>query len=102
MKKVVSVLFILAIIVFSVLMVSYSSDQKPEKVLRHVVMFGFKPDVSEAQVKEVEDAFCKLPSQIDLIKGYESGGIATGLDSLLFLDFSFGCGSGRLFGTSGA
>lgn len=58
MKKVVSVLFILAIIVFSVLMVSYSSDQKPEKVLRHVVMFGFKPDVSEAQVKEVEDAFC--------------------------------------------
>ena len=70
MKKVVSVLFILAIIVFSVLMVSYSSDQKPEKVLRHVVMFGFKPDVSEAQVKEVEDAFCKLPSQIDLIKGY--------------------------------
>ena len=52
MKKVVSVLFILAIIVFSVLMVSYSSDQKPEKVLRHVVMFGFKPDVSEAQVKE--------------------------------------------------
>ena len=49
MKKVVSVLFILAIIVFSVLMVSYSSDQKPEKVLRHVVMFGFKPDVSEAQ-----------------------------------------------------
>ena len=47
MKKVVSVLFILAIIVFSVLMVSYSSDQKPEKVLRHVVMFGFKPDVSE-------------------------------------------------------
>ena len=73
MKKVVSVLFILAIIVFSVLMVSYSSDQKPEKVLRHVVMFGFKPDVSEAQVKEVEDAFCKLPSQIDLIKGYEWG-----------------------------
>lgn len=108
MKKEVSLLFILAIIVFSVLMVSYSSDQKPEKVLRHVVMFGFKPDVSEAQVKEVEDAFCKLPSQIDLIKGYEwgtdcmSGGVATGLDSLLFLDFSFGCGSGRLFGTSGA
>ena len=64
-------------------------------------MFGFKPDVSEAQVKEVEDAFCKLPSQIDLIKGYEWGTdcsrrIATGLDSLLFLDFSFGCGSGRL------
>ena len=37
MKKVVSVLFILAIIVFSVLMVSYSSDQKPEKVLRHYI-----------------------------------------------------------------
>ena len=55
MKKVVSVLFILAIIVFSVLMVSYSSDQKPEKVLRHVVMFGFKPEVSAQQIKEVEE-----------------------------------------------
>ena len=93
MKKVVSVLFILAIIVFSVLMVSYSSDQKPEKVLRHVVMFGFKPDVSEAQVKEVEDAFCKLPSQIDLIKGYEWGtdcspeGLQQGLTHCFFLTF---------------
>ena len=85
MKKVVSVLFILAIIVFSVLMVSYSSDQKPEKVLRHVVMFGFKPDVSEAQVKEVEDAFCKLPSQIDLIKGYE--GLQQGFTHCFFLTF---------------
>ena len=93
MKKVVSVLFILAIIVFSVLMVSYSSDQKPEKDLRHVVMFGFKPDVSEAQVKEVEDAFCKLPSQIDLIKGYEWGtdcspeGLHQGLTQCFFLTF---------------
>ena len=84
MKKVVSVLFILAIIVFSVLMVSYSSDQKPEKVLR---------DVSEAQVKEVEDAFCKLPSQIDLIKGYEWGtdcspeGLQQGLTHCFFLTF---------------
>ena len=67
MKKVVSVIFILAINVISVLIVSYSSYHKPEKVLRHVVMFGFKPDVSEAQVKEVEDAFCKLPSQVALI-----------------------------------
>ncbi len=95
MKKVVSVLFILCDYRIFCINGKLFSDQKPEKVLRHVVMFGFKPDVSEAQVKEVEDAFCKLPSQIDLIKGYEWGTdcsrrIATGLDSLLFLDFSLG------------
>ena len=93
MKKVVSVLSILAVIAFSVSMVGCSNTQKPEKVLRHVVMFGFKPDVSEAQVKEVEDAFSKLPSQIDLIKGYEWGtdcspeGLQQGLTHCFFLTF---------------
>lgn len=54
---------------------------------------SFKPDVSEAQVKEVEDAFCKLPSQIDLIKGYEWGtdcspeGLQQGLTHCFFLTF---------------
>ena len=47
----------------------------------------------EAQVKEVEDAFSKLPSQIDLIKGYEWGtdcspeGLQQGLTHCFFLTF---------------
>lgn len=93
MKKVVFVLSILAIIAFSVFMVGCSNAQKPEKVLRHVVMFGFKPDVSQEQVKEVEDAFSALPSQIDLIKGYEWGtdcspeGLQQGLSHCFFVTF---------------
>ena len=61
----------LTILAFSALMFCCSNAPKQEKVLRHVVMFGFKPEVSAQQIKEVEDAFCALPSQIDLIKGYE-------------------------------
>ena len=93
MKKVVSVLSILAVIAFSVSMVGCSNTQKTEKVLRHAVMLGFNQDVSEAQVKEVEDAFSKLPSQIDLIKGYEWGtdcspeGLQQGLTHCFFLTF---------------
>lgn len=46
---------------------------KPKKMLRHVVLFKFKDSSSPAQVKEVEDAFRKLPSQIKEIKGFEWG-----------------------------
>ncbi len=55
----------LTILTFSALMFCCSNAPKQEKVLRHVVMFGFKPEVSAQQIKEVEEAFCALPSQID-------------------------------------
>ena len=54
----------LTILTFSALMFCCSNAPKQEKMLRHVVMFGFKPEVSAQQIKEVEDAFCALPSQI--------------------------------------
>ena len=44
-----------------------------QKVLRHVVLFKFKETATPANIKMVEDAFSKLPSQIKLIKGYEWG-----------------------------
>lgn len=40
---------------------------------RHVVLFGFNEDVSAEQVKEVEQAFAKLPEQIDTITDFEFG-----------------------------
>lgn len=83
----------LMLVLLSVMTMSCTSTPKQEKVLRHVVMFGFKPEVSSEQVKEVEDAFCKLPEQIDLIKGYEWGtdcspeGLQKGLTHCFFLTF---------------
>ncbi|MGE0609343.1 MAG: GDSL-type esterase/lipase family protein [Pirellulales bacterium] len=43
------------------------------KVLRHVVLFKFKEEVTPGQVKEVEAAFAALPSQISQICGFEWG-----------------------------
>lgn len=42
-------------------------------MLRHVVLFKFKDTATPEQVKEVEVAFRKLPTQIKEIKGYEWG-----------------------------
>ena len=40
---------------------------------RHVVLFKFKDGATKEQIKEVEDAFRKLPTQIDSIVGFEFG-----------------------------
>ncbi|QDU28446.1 Arylesterase precursor [Anatilimnocola aggregata] len=42
-------------------------------LLRHVVLFKFKSDVTKEQVQEVVDAFGQLPKKIAEIKGYEAG-----------------------------
>jgi len=44
-----------------------------EKVLRHVVMYKFKDDLTPAQLKEVIDTFAALPKKIDTIIGFEHG-----------------------------
>src|SRR5439155_17712715 len=44
-----------------------------EKILRHVVMYKFKDDITPAQLKEVIDAFAALPKKVDTIIGFESG-----------------------------
>lgn len=71
-----------------------STTEKQEKVLRHVVLFGFKPEVSNEQIQTVEEAFSKLPSQIDFIQDYEWGtdcspeGLQQGLTHCFFLTFN--------------
>jgi lysophospholipase L1-like esterase len=42
-------------------------------LLRHIVLFKFKDDVTEAQVQEVVDAFSALPKKIDAIVDFECG-----------------------------
>jgi hypothetical protein len=41
-------------------------------VLRHVVLFAFKPDAGDG-VRQVEEAFKQLPTQIPQIHSYEWG-----------------------------
>jgi hypothetical protein len=50
-----------------------SATTKETKMLRHVVLFKFKDDATSEQVKQVEDAFRKLPTQIKEIKDFEWG-----------------------------
>lgn len=50
-----------------------STSAQQGKLLRHIVLFKFKKEVTPEQVKEVEKAFGELPSKIDVIKSYEWG-----------------------------
>jgi lysophospholipase L1-like esterase len=48
-------------------------ERKAPRLLRHVVLFQFKPEVSPAEVQEVVDAFSALPKKIDVIVDFECG-----------------------------
>ena len=45
----------------------------PNRVLRHVVLFGFKETATHEQVQEIERAFCALPGKIPAIHAFEWG-----------------------------
>jgi hypothetical protein len=70
------------------------SQAPSDKVLRHVVLFKFKDGTATADIKKVEDAFRKLPTQIKEIKGFEWGtnnspeGLAQGFTHCFFLTFA--------------
>ena len=49
------------------------NNMEKSKVLRHVVLFKFKDDVSAADIQKVEDAFKQLKPKIDLVKDFEFG-----------------------------
>lgn len=42
-------------------------------MLRHVVIFQWKPETSAETIREIEQAFAALPSKIPQIKGFEWG-----------------------------
>lgn len=68
MKIIITVLFALA--AFATVQAQKKSDVK---MLRHVVLFKFKDGTSSSDLKKVEEAFAKLPSQIKEIAAYEWG-----------------------------
>lgn len=46
---------------------------EPDSLLRHVVLFAFKAESSEEDIREVEEAFNALPGKIPEIYDYEWG-----------------------------
>ncbi len=48
-------------------------SQLSAKTLRHVVLFAFKESTTPEQIKEIEQAFCDLPNQIEHIADFEWG-----------------------------
>lgn len=48
-------------------------DAKATRLLRHVVLFKFKPGTSSEKIKQIETAFRSLSAKIDAIKDFEWG-----------------------------
>jgi len=48
-------------------------DMNDGKLLRHIVLFKFKEDASEAEIARVEEVFADLPDKISEIKDFEWG-----------------------------
>jgi len=42
-------------------------------MLRHVVLFRWKPGTPPEKIREIEEAFCALPARIPEIAGFEWG-----------------------------
>jgi hypothetical protein len=87
-------LFVAGFLLFGTLAFA-NPDKKtaPKKMLRHAVLFKFKDSSTPAQIKEVEDAFRKLPSKVKEVKGFEWGtnnspeGLNQGFTHLFFVSF---------------
>ncbi len=74
MKTVILICLGVALVILSTVMVNSSRAEKSTTgLLRHVVLFTFKPEASQAQIDELTTAFGQLPSQIREIKEFEWG-----------------------------
>lgn len=62
---------LISIIILSAQLVA--AQQSEKKVLRHVVMFGWKAGTSSDSINKIITAFKALPSKIDMIKDFEYG-----------------------------
>ncbi|MDX1964215.1 MAG: Dabb family protein [Pirellulales bacterium] len=65
--------FILAATGVVAITAALAAPAEKQKLLRHIVMYKFKPEVSATQVQEVVDTFAALPSKIDTIRQFEMG-----------------------------
>jgi len=49
------------------------SDNGENGLLRHVVLFNFTESSTPEDIRQIEEAFAALPSQIDVIRDFEWG-----------------------------
>jgi hypothetical protein len=68
MKK----LILFATIILFSMQFSFAQN-KEKKVLRHVVLFGWKAGTDTNAINKIVKSFKALPGKIDLIKGFEYG-----------------------------
>ncbi len=67
--------------------------EEPVKLLRHVVLFNFNDSATDANIKEIEQAFAGLPGRIPEIHDFEWGtnnspeGLDKGLSHCFFVTF---------------
>jgi hypothetical protein len=81
MKNSTGLALLLGIFVLSAAVLQMATSQEPakttapqaSKVLRHVVMYKFKDEITKPQVQEVIDTFAGLPKKIDGIVAFEHG-----------------------------
>jgi hypothetical protein len=96
MTPLVKCLFVisLSLAVAAVVGRATTAESKSSSVLRHVVIFKFKPDTGDAKLKELVDAFRALPGKIDAIQDFEWGtdvgveNLSKGFTHCFFLTFA--------------
>ena len=54
-------------------LIAADAPRQSEKLLRHVVLFKFKPESTPEDIQKVVTAFAALPKQIDTIVDFEWG-----------------------------
>lgn len=57
----------------AILLRTANAEKTTPRVLRHVVLFKFKPEATPEQITKIEQAFAQLPSRIDSIQDFEWG-----------------------------
>ena len=76
-----------------VVMISTGCNSTQGGAYRHVVLFKFKADASEEQVRQIENDFSALKDKIDLVQDYEWGtnispeGLDNGYTHCFFVTF---------------
>lgn len=73
MKKTITLFCAVLLAATTLTLTMTAADASKKKTLRHVVNFKFKSSATEAQVKEVVDAFRDLKTKIPEIKAFEWG-----------------------------
>ncbi|SDK63779.1 Stress responsive A/B Barrel Domain [Catalinimonas alkaloidigena] len=65
--------FVLLLTVTPLLLAMTPTDPPKEDQVRHIVIFKYKPGATEAQIKQVTDAFAALKGKVPGIVAFEHG-----------------------------